>query len=99
MFVMSDQGKKLKKSLIGKEKVSATRSLDEVVSALHKHKVFTNREAIEIVLNRPGGLDLTYYPSFPSLKINGKHVLSIRKCENGEYNVRHYFESRPDDYN
>lgn len=98
MEINGEQGKNLKKKLIGKSNdVTVTiRTLDEVVLALHKNGVFENKKTVPIVLNRPEGLDLTYH-SRSEVMNKGVKVISIRRDGSNpdRYVVSHYFKKDP----
>ncbi len=93
------QGRKLKKTLLGNANIrNEPFTLDEVVSGLHKHKIFSNRDLIAGVLRNEHGLDLNYYPRFSWLT-EKVHILTIREAgynptplKDGQalYKVRHY---------
>ena len=64
---MSNQGRKLKKRLIGNGKIGngkdgrAGLTLEEVSSSLHESRIFADREAVGSILNRDSYLNLKYY--------------------------------------
>lgn len=99
MIIMSNQGRQLKKRIIGKDRdKEVTRTLEEVTSALHESKVFTHREVIRSVLDKPAGLNLRYYTLFSSWTKGSRYVISIRKAKTKEntYYIWHYYEPQPD---
>ena len=98
MLITSKQGKRLKKHLTGKKSNDAIRTLDQVVSALHKCKLFlAEREAIRITLNRDEGLSLEY----PSSSVEkDRYIMLIRRDgkSDNRYRVLHFPALEPVKY-